>query len=70
MPRFHNPEFPEDLALHIIWAAPPKGPRWTVAAGTFRAMVAAWPALQDQHKQETLTLQQGALILQKRLPIQ
>lgn len=23
-----------------------------------------------QHKQETLTLQQGALILQKRLPIQ
>ena len=23
MPRFHDPEFPEDLALHIIWAAPP-----------------------------------------------
>ena len=70
MPRFHDPEFPEDLALHIIWAPPPKGPRWTVAAGTFRVMVAAWPALQDQLKQETLTLQQGALILQKRLPIQ
>lgn len=59
MPRFHNPEFPEDFALHIIWAAPPKGPLWTVAAGTFRAMVVAWPALQDQHKQETPTLQQA-----------
>ncbi|GHG11218.1 hypothetical protein GCM10017322_03370 [Paracoccus aerius] len=70
MPRFHDPEFPDDLAPHIIWAEPPRGQRWSVAAGTFRAMVATWPAIQDQHKQETLTLQQGALILEKRPPLQ
>jgi len=71
MPRFHDPEFPDDLALHIIWAEPQgAGKRWSVAAGTFRAMIAAWPALQDQHKRETLTLQQGALILEKRPPLQ
>ena len=66
--RFHEPKFAEGVALYIIWRESPEGERTSVAAGTLSAMLGAWDAIQDQHQRDELTLQNGAMIMQRRGP--
>lgn len=61
-----DPRFLEGAALFIIWRRPPCGGLETVAAGTHRAMRAAWDAVQDQYPDDELTLQNRARILARR----
>jgi len=65
-----DPRFPEGEALFIIWRRPPNGRPITLAAGSHRAMSAAWDAVQDQCPDEELTLQQRARVLLRRGPIE
>ncbi|SEU03649.1 hypothetical protein [Paracoccus homiensis] len=67
--RIHNPIFPHDTALFIIWAHPPKGEPYTLAAGGLRAMNAAWPTVQDEARDCELTLQHGARVIRSRDPM-
>lgn len=70
MHRFNKIESIKDIACCIIWVEAPGGRhRWTAAAGSLRSITAAWPAMQNQYKRDTLTLQYGELILAVRLPI-
>lgn len=66
--RFHNPIFPEDSALFIIWAED-RWSRFSLAAGSLVAMNAAWAALQSECPRAELTLQDGARVLQRRGPL-
>ncbi|QDA35648.1 hypothetical protein E4191_15845 [Paracoccus liaowanqingii] len=66
--RIHEPYFPPDRALFIIWCNPRFGQRHSIAAGTFEAVHAAWEAVQDHYPNDRLTWQQGARILQERGP--
>lgn len=67
--RMHEPEFPENRALYIIWCDSAMWGRFSLAAGSFSAMVAAWDAVQDQQPSDVLTLQDGARVLHKRTAI-
>lgn len=64
--RIHEPIFPEDGALFIIWCKPAFGAPFSVAAGGLRAMQAAWHAVQDDYPQDDLTLQNRARVLLRR----
>lgn len=63
--RMHEPYFPEDEALFIIWARDRWGRR-SVAAGTLTAMLAAWDAVQDVCPAGELTLQEGSRVVRER----
>lgn len=67
--RMHEPIFPEDMALYIIWASSSAG-RSSVAAGGLAAMKAAWEAIQMDYPRDTLTLQHRARVLRERAPIE
>ncbi|CAM3089756.1 hypothetical protein PANO111632_02535 [Paracoccus nototheniae] len=67
--RIHEPIFPEDQALFIIWCDPPHGPRRSIAAGTFEAVDAAWAAIQGLYPRDRLTWQQGARVMRERPPL-
>lgn len=69
MRPIHEPIFPEDRALFIIWCRPPGERLYTIAAGPLNAMKAAWEVLQEEHPRDELTLQQGARVLNARLPL-
>lgn len=68
MGRIHEPIFPDDMNLIIIWCRPRGGRQFSLAAGTFGAMQAAWPAVQEGYTRDELTMQQGARIIQIRPP--
>lgn len=67
--RIHEPQFPTNRALYIIWCESKVWGRFSVAAGSHTAMAAAWDALQDQQPQDLLTLQDGARVLRRRGPL-
>jgi len=64
-----DPKFAPGEALFIIWRRSDRGGLVTVAAGSHRAMAAAWVAVQDQYPTEELTLQNRARILRRRAPV-
>lgn len=64
-----DPKFPEGSALFIIWRRSRFTGLETVAAGTHRAMKAAWGAIQDEYPDEELTLQNRARVLEFRAPL-
>lgn len=63
--RIHEPNFPPDSALFIIWAEG-LGDRFSVAAGCFAAVNAAWPALANEYPGYRLIMQNGARIMEER----
>lgn len=67
--RMHEPIFPEDRALFIIWCHPRHGERHSIAAGTFEAVEAAWGAVQWLYPGDRLTWQQGARVMRERAPL-
>lgn len=67
--RIHEPRFDPSVALFIIWRRPREGGMEAVAAGSLRAMRAAWDAVQQDHPRDDLTLQQGARVLMERGPL-
>ena len=62
-------DFPPGEALFIIWRRSERGGLATVAAGSHRAMAAAWEAVVNQYPTEELTLQNRARVLRKRGPV-
>lgn len=64
-----DPVFETGAALFIIWRRPAYGGIETIAAGTHRAMVGAWNAVQDQYPDDELTLQNRARVLRRREPV-
>lgn len=66
--RIHEPIFPENRALYIIWCDEWQGDRYSLAARHLSAMLAAWDAMADYSPRDTLSLQCGSRILRTRLP--
>lgn len=67
--RIHEPRFPSDSALYIIWCEGRDTPRYSLAAGSLRAMEAAWEAVQQDCPRATLTLQERSRVLAMRGPV-
>lgn len=67
--RMHEPVFPLNRPLFIIWCEERGGERYSVAAGSFASMTAAWWALSRFSPSDTLTFQEGARIPRRRLPV-
>lgn len=67
--HFHEPVFPHDRPLYIIWCDEGQGSRYSLAAGDFRAMLAAWDVLFDLFEWDRLTLQDGARVIRSREPV-
>ncbi|MDT1061210.1 hypothetical protein RM190_05015 [Paracoccus sp. CPCC 101403] len=68
--RIHEPHFPDDFALFIIWAVPPDAKQYPVAAGGFKAMQAAWEVIQGDYRWDELSFQHGARVLKTREPLE
>lgn len=64
-----DPKFQDDFALYIIWARPRSGGMYSIAAGGFSAMMAAWDAVQHDCPTAELTLQNRARVLRSRPPL-
>jgi hypothetical protein len=64
-----DPKFQDSFALYIIWVRPRQGPIYTLAAGGFRAMEAAWNEVQAECPTDELTFQQRSRILKSRPPL-
>lgn len=64
--RIHEPIFPENQALYIIWAEDGFIGRRSVAAGCLTAMLAAWQAIQGEFPNEELTMQNGSRVMHRR----
>ena len=66
--RMHEPIFPGDRALYIIWCDDCQGERYSLAAGHLNAMLAAWDAMEDYSPRDRLSLQFGSRVLRSRDP--
>lgn len=66
--RIHEPIFPENRALYIIWCEEWQGDRYSLAAGHLSAMIAAWDAMADYSPRDRLLLQFGSRVLRSREP--
>ena len=64
-----DPVFEPGAALFIIWRRPKWGGMQTLAAGSHKAMVGAWEALQEDYPDDELTMQHRARILRRREPL-
>ena len=64
-----DPKFEPDVALFIIWRRPRCGGMHTLAAGSFKGMLAAWEAMQGDHPDDELTLQHRVRVILRRAPI-
>ena len=64
-----DPIFRPGEALYIIWRRPKHGGMETIAAGSHRAMRAAWDAVQDEYPEDELTLQNRARVMSSRGPL-
>lgn len=67
--RIHDPIFPNDRALLIIWCHELGQRPYSLAAGTHDAMMAAWDAVQGDCPRAALYLQQGARVIRQRGPV-
>lgn len=68
--RIHEPHFPEDVALFIVWVSDAFGRRSALATSDIAAARAAWPVLVAQYAGREMTLQHGARVIARAGPEQ
>lgn len=67
--RFHEPEFPEQSALYIVWAEGPSGRRTVMAVTKPGLAYAAWDTLIAEYPRDYLRLQDGARVMREYDPV-